>query len=116
MRTLTLERGYSSSFSDSDEARLFMDWFHELPNADGKYHEEERVEICACGISDYVTIDDRVRYITIVASDRETPECFNIRKDGRITEVSNYLDCDFQKWLCISYQKGCRFIQLEIGK
>ncbi len=113
MRTLTLERGCISSFG---EARFAMNWFHEVPDADGKYHAEERAEICARGIGRYVDGVQGESYITIVASDRETPECFNISKDGRITEVSNYLDCDFQKWLRISYRKGCRFIQLEIGK
>ncbi len=114
MRTLTLERGCESSINPGH--RIALNWFHEVPGADGKYHAEERAEICTQNMSEYVTVSQRTRFITIVASNRETPECFNIRKDGRITEVSNYLDCDFQKWLCISYQKGCRFIQLEIGK
>ena len=114
-RELKLERG-CLSFLEPKGAWVSRSWFHELPNADDADIHQERAEICASGIEAYVELSKQIRYITIVASDRETPECFDIRADGRITEVWQNLDSDFQLWLRGCYHNGLRFIQLEIGK
>lgn len=113
MRELTLERGCISSYSGE---RHSMDWFHEVPNADGGYHAEMRAEICATGINRYVTVPGSVTHITLVASNRETPNCFNIKSTGWLREVATNLDIDFVRWLRTSYNQGCRFVQLEIGR
>ena len=112
-RELTLERGCASPFS---EARSNMGWFHELPGKNGKYHEKMRAEICALGIYRYVDGVQGKSHITLVASDRETPDCFNIQSRGTLDEISEDLDIDFVRWLCGCYRRGLRFIQLEIGK
>ncbi len=113
-RELLLERGCVSSF---DGARHSMDWFHEVPGEGGKYHEHMRAEICASGIRQYVDdVPGSVRYITLVASDRETPNSFDIRSGGTLVNVTSNLDIDFVRWLRKSYRRGCRFVQLEIGK
>ena len=113
-RKLVLERGCESAIRPGE--RTCMNWFHELPGKNGRYHEAERAEICAEGMNNYVTVGERVRYITIVARKHETADCFDLRYDGRIKEVNNYIDADFQAWLRASYNKGYRFIDLEIGK
>jgi len=114
MRTLTLERGCESSINPG--SRVCMDWFHEVAGKDGKFHQDERAEICGAALSDYVEVTDRNRYITVVASKRERADCFNIRRNGTLKEVTNYLDCDFQHWLRKSYAAGERYAHVELGR
>ncbi len=113
MRTLTLERGCDSTITPGH--RICLEWFHEVPGADGKYHESIRAEICANALDKYVTVSKRFRFITLVASKRETPNCFNIKRDGTLIEVREWLDVEFQTWLRKSYRAGERFVQVEIG-
>ena len=114
LRELTLERGCFSML-DPDE-RIDNDWFHEIRGANGFYHAQVRAEICADEMDKYIKLDNRVKHITIVASDKETPNCFDIMSNGSLKEVTASLDYDFRKWLRNSYQRGYRFIQVEIGK